>query len=67
MYTIKRKGKKVPKVLKNTFNSYDEARNAVRKWLRSNTLKDTSARDWIDVINRTVTISFYGFSISKVG
>ena len=33
MYTIRRKNKKLPKVLKNTFSSYEQARNAVRKWL----------------------------------
>jgi len=34
-YTIKRTNKKLPKVLKNTFSSYEEARNAARRWLLS--------------------------------
>lgn len=34
-YIIKRTNKKLPKVLKNTFSSYEGARNAVRRWLLS--------------------------------
>ena len=69
-YVVKRIGtKKLPKVLKNTFSSYDEARNAIRKWLRSR----LGAAGWVDLSyrsvrewdNRTVNIGKYGFGVVR--
>jgi len=68
MYQIKRIGNNVPKNLRTMFDSYDEARSAVRKWLREQMSRKNPRwiRDGIDLINRTVTIGFYGFTIRKV-
>ena len=65
MYTIKREGKRVPTVLKNTFNSYDEARQVIRKWLRVQINKGKVVHNAKDKANRTVTIGLYGFSVIK--
>lgn len=69
MYKVVRKNKKLPKVLKNTFSSYDEARNAIRKWLRTQlamrgfvNLAYRTADEWS---NRTVNIGKFGFTVVR--
>ncbi len=69
MYKIERVGSGVPKNFRGKmFDTYDKARNAVRKWLREQMSKKNARweRDWYDLRNRTVTIGFYGFSVRKV-
>jgi hypothetical protein len=65
MYKIKRKGQKVPKVLKNMFDSYDAARIAIRKWLLVQMEKGRYQRTDTDLRNRTVSIGRYGFSVTS--
>lgn len=66
MYKIKREGKKLPIALKNIFRTYNEARSAVRKWLRLQEKKGNLTRTPLDLTNRTVTIGEYGFSVRQV-
>lgn len=67
MYTITRKGKALPTILKNkTFKTYDQARKAVRAWLYAMFKKQPKLRKTIDVRNRTATIGLYGFAISSL-
>ena len=66
MYKINRTGNKVPKVLKNVFPTYDEARKAIRKWLYSYFKRYPGVRTIVDCTNRTATIGQYGFSIKYV-
>lgn len=67
-YQVKRYGvrNEVPKNLRTKFASYNAARSAVRKWLRSVEKKKGWERDVIDSLNRTVSIGFYGFSVNKI-
>jgi hypothetical protein len=63
MYTIKHK--KCPAVLKNkSFKTYNEARQAVRKWLSAMFRQGKIKRALCDMVNRTFTIGYYGYSIS---
>lgn len=55
MYLVKR-NVSMPKVLKNKFASYEEARNAIRKWLRAK---------YGAFQKNTIPITSYGFSIAK--
>jgi hypothetical protein len=67
MYKVKRIEGKVPPVLKNTYASYDDARREVRKWILVQLKKGRwGIRDGLDLINRTVTIGLYGFSVKKM-
>lgn len=66
MYKIKRVGKKVPPVLKNTYASYDDARKEVRKWVLKQWEKGRVVRSAIDLMNRTISIGIYGFKIEKI-
>lgn len=63
-YIVKRSaGKKVPNVLKDSFLSYDEARSAVRKWLRAQAAAGKIEVGYWDRFMRTVSIGKHGFSI----
>ena len=65
-YKIKRTGKKVPNVLKKMFRTYDEARSAIRKWLRVQEYRGRLTRSPVDLTNRTITIGEYGFSVARM-
>lgn len=64
MYKIMRKGKKVPKSLLGYWGDYEEARSAVRKWLRKYT--DLSMYDVGRFYYGNPSHTDYGFSIKKV-
>lgn len=71
MYIVKKSNRRnnVPKNLRTKFATYDQARSAVRRHLRAVEKKRPAvaqARDWLDKMNRTVTIGFYGYSVEKV-
>jgi len=57
---------KLPKVLRNTFSTYDEARAAVRRHLIMLWKRNSVGRTPHDSRNRTMTIGKYGYSISAV-
>jgi hypothetical protein len=62
IYTVKRNGS-LPKSLKGTtFNSYETARSAVRKYIR--TMKNYSSAFYS---NDNPAITEFGFSIKSVG
>lgn len=65
MYKIVREGKRVPKNLTALFESYDVARQAVRKWLLQQVHKGVLEDNETDAFNRTISIGKYGFSIKK--
>jgi hypothetical protein len=48
------------------FKSYDEARQAVRRYLTKMFNLGKVERDELDIVNRTYTIGIYGFSIVNV-
>lgn len=54
------KGHPIPKVLKDFFSSYEEARSAVRKWLRSK--KNTQGMYKYN----NPSINAWNFSIKKI-
>lgn len=68
MFTLKRNGKKV-----KTFESYEEARSAARKWIRKtmgvteyNKLADKNGAMICDGVSRNPTnISIVGFNIVR--
>lgn len=64
MYKIIRPGTKLPKALKNTFASYDKARQAIRKWIILQCKRGAKMRSYGDKLNRTVTIGRYGFGVA---
>lgn len=65
MYKIKHK--RLPKQLQGkVFNTYDEARQAVRKVLSAMFKSGRISRAIVDVVNRTFTIGYYGYSIVNV-
>lgn len=64
MYKVK--GKKVPTALRGTFYTYDQARQAVRRYLSKLFKLGKIERALPDVVNRTFTIGYYGFSINAV-
>jgi len=68
MYQVKQYGirKSVPKNLRTKFATYDEARSAVRRYIRSVEKKKGLVRDWLDARNRTVSIGFYSYSVERV-
>ncbi len=68
MYQVKQYGvrKNVPKNLRGKFATYDEARSAVRRYIRSVEKKRNLTRDWLDKLNRTVSIGFYNFSVERI-
>lgn len=67
MYRVSRKNGKLPKHLSGkTFRNYNEARQAVRKWLTTQWQAGRVSKAFVDLVNRTFTIGYYGFSISAV-
>ncbi len=67
MYKIKRVGGSVPKNLDKMFLSYEEARTAVRKWLRSMFKKGLKQKlDGNSYLYRQPNIGVYGFSIKEI-
>lgn len=71
MYIVKKAGirNNVPKNLRMKFATYDSARSAIRRHLRNVEVTrpgKAQVRDWLDRLNRTVSIGFYGYSVEKV-
>jgi len=65
MYKVKHK--RLPKQLQGkTFKTYDEARQAVRKVLSAMFKSGRITRAFVDAVNRTFTIGYYGYSIVNV-
>jgi hypothetical protein len=64
-YIIKRTNKKLPKVLKNTFSSYDEARSAIKRWLTSRFKQGAMIKGSMEYNTRTWFIGQHGFSVVR--
>lgn len=63
MYTVKRNRGKLPLALQRKFSSYEKARQAVRKFLRTKRSRYFLA--FTDAKRTNAAISWGGFSISK--
>ncbi len=65
MYKVKRYGKKTPTTLSQAYESYDKARQAVRKWICKAVVSGKLDDNEVDAGNRTYSIGKYGFGVVK--
>jgi hypothetical protein len=65
MYQIKRKSGSIPKWLKVTFKNYEEARSALRRYMRK-VMKATKASVKENIIRQIATARSMGLSIHYI-
>lgn len=62
-YTIKRVRGNVPKALRVKFTSYDAARNAIRRWIRSHKIWEAVGKQYV---RSNASIADFGFSVKGI-